>query len=149
FVLQVDFHPEPGYLLRNAKVVWRFSTASTDPDSAPSTPSAEPRILERAPKKSYGGITKEKKRRVWGVSFPLGVTASGAVGAPLAATAAPGVFSSSEREVEHAVAITGTVRGQKRSYVVWTLEGNADSDTSLPAEVSLACVVRHQGPVRC
>jgi hypothetical protein len=136
-VLHVAFHPCIGWTFANATITWRFWGIETD-----GTPS--PRVVAHAPRKSYGAVTTERKRLVWGLELPLKVFG------PVDAGTKPSVNYETEREAEHSMTITGTPRGTPfKTYVVWTLEQNQSVGAGLPSEVQLATVVEHHGLIKC
>lgn len=141
FVVRLHFHPAIDIQFTNAIVKWEF----LPPDAATPNPPPAPRIVSHAPRKSYGGLTTEKKRVVWGLNLPLTIGL-----APVTTGLTVNSGAEFEKEVEQSMTIIGTARGSPvRKQVTWTIQENPSSRNGLPSEVQLAVVVEHQGPVLC
>lgn len=143
-ILRFQWHPAIGYRFASAKITVKFTSP---PSVSPAVNEPQPRVIMHAPKRSFGGCTKEDRRIHWGLSLPI----QGGVHAASGTTASASVQPSYEREfmtvVDHALTITGTARGAPvRTYCVWTVEENKSIASGIPTQFQVAVVLEHVGP---
>ena len=137
-ILRFQCHPAVSRRFANATITWKFRPQS----GANANPAQVPRILLHAPRKSYGAMSNATKRLRWGLTLPIQAGPNMA-----SAGIQPSIESETEREVDHALTITGTSRGAPiKTYCVWTVEENKDIDSGIPSEFQLAVVLEHGGP---
>lgn len=150
FVWKAYFHPGLGRRFQNAVVTYKFSAPAAFPPQdggGQSASQAAPlEVVAYAPRKSYGGCSRESRTASWTVELPLTFTGGGLVEAGVK-TSAGGETSN---EVEHAFTLTGTARGvPRRTTCVWTIEENSSTERGIPTEAQFAVVVRHSTPLQC
>ncbi|KAJ6440158.1 hypothetical protein O9K51_08049 [Purpureocillium lavendulum] len=148
FVWHAHFHPGLGRRFQSVVLTCKFSEprAAAPPSVRAATqngaPSGSLEVSAYAPRKSFGGCSKESRRVGWGIEFPLKLPGGG-----LGAT--PSVRRDTTAEVEHAFTITGTPRGTPRATTcVWTIEENPSTERGIPTEVQFATVIRHSNAIQ-
>ncbi|KID80944.1 hypothetical protein MGU_11652 [Metarhizium guizhouense ARSEF 977] len=148
FVWHTIYHPGLGRRFQSAVLVVKLTQKLPNSESTVNpTAVAEPNvsIQEYAPRKAFGGTTKESKTIRWGLELPLTVPAG-----PVEIGAKPSVERESAVEIEHAFVIQGSARGlPQRNTCVWTLEENKDAKRGVPSEVGLAILIKHSLPLVC
>ncbi|KAK6356004.1 hypothetical protein TWF718_000377 [Orbilia javanica] len=140
FVWRAAFHPSIGRRFQSAIVSFKFSATQSSQSHL--------EIVDHAPRRSFGGVTRESRKTSWGLELPLMINVGGVVGPGIGIT--PTLGRDSSKEVEHAFTITGTRRGRPyKTSCIWTLEENASSERGLPSEVQFAVLLNHTSPVQC
>ena len=141
-ILRFQCHPAIGHRFASAKITVKFASSPSD---SPETPSNEsvPRVVLHAPRRSYGGCTKEDRRIKWGLALPIrGGSSSGVASASIE----PSYEHEVTAVVDHALTFTGTARGAPvRTSCVWTVEENKSTATGIPTEFQVAVVLEHVG----
>lgn len=137
-ILRLQCHPAVSHRFANATITWKFRPQN----NAAVNPAGTPRILMHAPRKAYGAMSKVTKHLRLGLTLPIQV-GQGIASAGIE----PSVECETEKDVYHALTITGTSRGAPiKTYCVWTVEENKDTDSGIPSEFQLAVVLEHSGP---
>lgn len=104
-----------------------------------------PSIRGHAPRRAFGGCSKESKVIHWGIELPISFPAG-----PVSMGVTPSNSVDTAKEVEHAFTITGTARGvPHRTNCVWTVEENKSSHRGIPTEIQFAAVVDYDNPFIC
>jgi len=141
-ILKFQCHPAIGHRFSNAKITWKFRHPAHHGPS-PSAGVTPPKVIDHAPRKSYGGCTTEQRRLHWGLSLPLQF----GVGAASTGVQPSGELET-EKAVDHVLTITGTARGAPvRTSCVWTVEENRSGAQGIPSQFQLAVVLEHKGPI--
>jgi hypothetical protein len=141
-ILRFQCHPAIGHRFASTKITVKFTSPPASPATENPSNVLEPRVVMHAPRRSYGGCTKEDRRIRWGLSLPI--RGGGAV---VSATIEPSYEREVVTVVEHALTFTGTARGAPaRTSCVWTVEENKSAATGIPTEFQVAVVLEHVGP---
>ncbi|KAF3927130.1 hypothetical protein AA313_de0209974 [Arthrobotrys entomopaga] len=136
FVWHATFHPSVGRRFQNAILSIKFS----DPEPVPS----KLRIVDHAPRRSFGSSTWESNKTVWGQELPLTAVATKSLETESTLPASRIV-----REVEHTVSVTGTARGYpQKTTCVWTIEENPSGERGIPLESQFAILVNHSSSIK-
>ncbi|KAF2476222.1 uncharacterized protein BDR25DRAFT_339316 [Lindgomyces ingoldianus] len=150
FIWRAAFHPGTGRRFTSLVISCKFSTAgaaSTPQPQNQSTAKGPPlKVIAHAPRKSFGGTSRETKKTAWGLELPIMFTGAGVVEVGVT----PTTNHEKKREVEHAFTITGTARGAPNKHTcVWTVEENNSTERGIPSEIQLATLIHHTSPVQC
>lgn len=150
FVWHTLFHPSVGRRFQNAVLTVKLTQKSPNPELVSGTTSGgtvpKVSILQYAPRKSFGGATKESKSIHWGLELPIMAPTAGLLGAGFK----PLVDGEVAVEIDHAFVIQGSSRGMPhKNTLVWTLEENKSAKRGLPSEVRFAALIEHSQPLLC
>ena len=145
-ILRFQCHPAVGYRFASTKITVKFTPPpSMSPATVTHSNESNPRVVLHAPRRSYGGCTKEDRRICWGLSLPIQVGVRSRVTA--SATIQPSYSREATTVVNHALTFTGTARGAPvRTSCVWTVEENKSAAAGIPTEFQVAVVLEHVGP---
>ena len=137
FVWHANFHPGVRRRFQIVSIGCKF----LKPASAGEVPS----VFRHAPRRAYGGCSKESMNVHWGMELPLSFPAG-----PVSAGVTPSGSLDTAKDVEHAFTITGTARGvPKKTNCVWTIEENSSSRRGIPSEIQFAAILDYEGPFIC
>lgn len=130
-VWHANFHPGLGRRFQIASLGCKF-LRSVNAGEGPS-------IIGHAPRRAYGGCSRESKNVHWGIELPLSFPAG-----PASAGITPSGSLDTAKDVEHTFTITGTARGvPKKTNCVWTIEENSSSRRGVPSEIQFATILEY------
>lgn len=136
-VWRASFHPGLGRRFRVAVLTLKFSGASEIQKSLT--------IVGHAPRKAFGGCSKESRNVHWGIELPLTFPSG-----PASAKVSPSGSLDTAKDVEHVFTITGTARGvPKKTTCVWTVEENKSSRRGIASEIQFATILDYDRPFLC
>jgi len=143
-ILRFQCHPAIGHRFASAKITVKFAPSPSE-SPVTETPSNKlgPKVVMHAPRRSYGGCTKEDKRVKWALALPIRAGTSRVASASIE----PSYEHEVTAVVDHALTFTGTARGAPmRTSCVWTVEENKSTAAGIPTEFQVAVVLEHVGP---
>ena len=136
-VWHANFHPGLGQRFRNASIGCKFSKSANSEKVLS--------VIGHAPRRAYGGSSKESRNVHWGIELPLSFPAG-----PLSTGVTPSGSLETSKDVEHTFTITGTARGvPKKMNCVWTIEENTSVRRGVPSEMCFAALLEYEEPFTC
>ena len=136
-VWHTNFHPATSRRFKHVSITCNFLKA-LDLGGVVS-------ITGHAPRKAYGGCSKESRSVHWGLEMPLSFPAG-----PISVGFTPSRSLDIVKDVEHAFTITGTARGvPTRTRCVWTIEEDSSTKRGIPSEIQFATILQYEQPFVC